>query len=99
MCSQRAETPLTPARRQAPERDADGNLAADPAAFPSGVLSLSRRVHALGLQFGMYSSAGFKTCQGLPASLGHEALDAARFASWEVRAFVLFAFITVACSR
>ena len=50
------------------------------------MLSLSRRVHALGLQFGIYSSAGFKTCQGLPASLGHEAIDAARFASWEVRA-------------
>ena len=48
------------------------------------MLALSRRVHALGLQFGTYSSAGFKTCQGLPASLQHEAEDAARFASWEV---------------
>ena len=77
---------LTPARRQAPARDANGDLVPNAAAFPSGMLALSRRVHLLGLQFGIYSSAGFKTCQGLPASLGHEARDAARFAAWEVRA-------------
>ena len=48
------------------------------------MLALSRRVHALGVQFGLYSSAGYKTCQGLPASLQHEVADAQRFASWEV---------------
>lgn len=48
------------------------------------MLALSRRVHALGLHFGTYSSAGFKTCQGLPASLQHEVVDAQRFASWEI---------------
>jgi hypothetical protein len=31
-----------------------------------------------------YSSATTKTCQGYPASLGHEAADAQQFAKWGV---------------
>jgi hypothetical protein len=31
-----------------------------------------------------YSSAGTKTCQGFPASLGYEEADAQTFASWGV---------------
>jgi hypothetical protein len=42
------------------------------------------RVHSPGLQFGIYSDAGLTTCAGYPGSLGHEADDAAIFASWGV---------------
>ena len=72
------------ARRQAAERTKRGELAPNATTFPSGMRALSDRVHAMGLQFGIYSSAGFKTCQGLPASLGHEKQDAASFAAWGV---------------
>lgn len=68
----------------APERDADGNLQADPERFPSGIKALADYVHANGLKLGIYSSAGTATCQHLPASLDHEEADAAKFAEWEV---------------
>jgi len=45
---------------------------------------LSDRIHELGLRFGIYTDAGTKTCQGLPASLGYEFRDARRFAEWGV---------------
>ncbi len=41
--------------------------------FPSGGASLSKKVHGLGLKFGMYSGAGYWQCGGLdknPGSLG-----------------------------
>ena len=41
-------------------------------------------VHARGLRLGIYSSAGTKTCEGLPASLDHEVADANKFAEWGV---------------
>lgn len=68
----------------APERDANGNLAPDPETFPNGVDDVADYVHALDLKFGIYSSAGTRTCQGLPASLGHEETDAQSFADWGV---------------
>lgn len=68
----------------APERDAEGRLQADPERFPSGIKAIADHVHGLGLKLGIYSSAGTKTCQGLPASLDHEQTDAASFAEWEV---------------
>lgn len=46
--------------------------------------SLADYVHSKGLKFGIYSSAGFKTCQGYPASLGLEEIDAALYAEWDV---------------
>ena len=60
----------------APERDADGNLQADPVRFPSGIKAVADYVHAKGLKLGIYSSAGTATCQNLPASLDHEEADA-----------------------
>jgi hypothetical protein len=39
--------------------------------------ALGRFLHERGLQFGIYSSAGFKTCEGRPASLGCAAFLAA----------------------
>jgi len=68
----------------APERAADGRLQADPVRFPSGMAALADYVHANGLKLGIYSSAGTKTCQGLPASLDHEEIDAVTFAEWGV---------------
>jgi alpha-galactosidase len=68
----------------APQRDADGRLQADPVRFPGGIRAVADYVHARGLKLGIYSSAGTKTCQGLPASLDHETTDAASFAEWGV---------------
>jgi alpha-galactosidase len=68
----------------APERDRSGDFIPDPAKFPSGIGALADRIHALGLRFGIYTDAGTKTCQGLPASLGYEFRDARRFAEWGV---------------
>jgi alpha-galactosidase len=68
----------------APERDSHGDFVADPEKFPSGIRLIADRVHALGLRFGIYTDAGTKTCQGLPASLGYEFRDARRFAEWGV---------------
>lgn len=68
----------------APQRDAQGRLQADPERFPSGIKALADYVHSKGLKLGIYSSAGTKTCQGLPASLGHEEIDARTFAKWGV---------------
>lgn len=68
----------------APERDAQGNLAADPKRFPSGIKALADYVHSKGLKLGIYSSAGTKTCQGYPASLDHEEQDAKTFAAWGI---------------
>ncbi|MEU4246655.1 ricin-type beta-trefoil lectin domain protein [Amycolatopsis sp. NPDC026612] len=65
-------------------RDADGNLVADPAKFPGGLKALGDYVHARGMKFGIYESAGTETCQHYPGSLGHERADANRFASWGV---------------
>lgn len=66
------------------ERDAEGHLVADPAKFPSGIKALSDYIHSLGLKFGMYSCAGYKTCANYPASYGYEFTDAQTFAAWGV---------------
>ncbi|KAI6716727.1 alpha-galactosidase B [Diplocarpon mali] len=56
----------------------------DPSKFPTGILGTARKIHALGLKLGIYSSAGTGTCAGYPASIGYESIDAATFAAWEV---------------
>jgi len=66
------------------ERDAQGNLVADPAKFPSGMKALADWLHANGFKFGIYSCAGNLTCGGYPGSWGHEFQDAMTFASWGV---------------
>lgn len=52
--------------------------------FPDGMSGTADKVHALGLKYGMYSSAGTMTCGRYPGSLGYEAIDAATFAEWGV---------------
>ncbi|WTG86686.1 NPCBM/NEW2 domain-containing protein [Kitasatospora sp. NBC_01560] len=69
-----------------PERNAAGDLVPDPVRFPHGIKALADYVHGKGLKFGIYSSAGTKTCdvKGFPGGLGHEQQDARLWASWGV---------------
>lgn len=69
-----------------PARDAAGNLVADPVRFPHGIKAVADYVHGKGLKFGIYSSAGTKTCNtaGFPGGLDHERQDANLFASFGV---------------
>ena len=66
------------------DRDANGDIVADPKHFPSGMKALADYVHAKGLKFGLYSDAGTKTCQGRPGSRGYEFQDARQYAAWGV---------------
>ena len=43
-------------------RDAQGNIVADPARFPSGIKALADYVHSQGLKLGVYTDAGRMTC-------------------------------------
>src|SRR3954454_6674972 len=69
-----------------PSRNSAGNLVPDPARFPNGIKALADYVHGKGLKFGIYTSAGTKTCNkaGFPGALNHEQQDANLFASWGV---------------
>jgi alpha-galactosidase len=53
-----------------------GRIQEDTKNFPSGIKALSDYVHSKGLKFGLYSSAGTKTCQGRPGGLDFEEIDA-----------------------
>jgi alpha-galactosidase len=66
------------------DRDAQGNIIADPKRFPSGMKALADYVHSKGLKFGLYSDAGTLTCQKRPGSRGYEFQDARQYASWSV---------------
>lgn len=66
------------------ERDAQGNLVADPDKFPSGMKALGDFLHERGFKFGIYNCAGAQTCAGFPGGLGHEYQDARSYASWGV---------------
>jgi alpha-galactosidase len=69
-----------------PQRNAQGNLVPDPVRFPNGIKAVADYVHSKGLKFGIYTSAGTKTCNvaGFPGGLGREQQDANLFASWGV---------------
>jgi alpha-galactosidase len=69
---------------QAPQRDAQGNILADPTRFPSGIKVLADYVHSKGLKLGIYSDVGGKTCGGRPGSRDHEIQDAQAYAAWGV---------------
>jgi alpha-galactosidase len=66
------------------ERDANGDLVADPKKFPNGMKAFADYVHGKGLKFGIYNCAGNKTCAGYPGTRGHEYQDARLYASWGV---------------
>ncbi|WP_327321887.1 NPCBM/NEW2 domain-containing protein [Streptomyces sp. NBC_01210] len=69
-----------------PQRDTNGKLVPDPVRFPNGIKAVADYVHSKGLKFGIYTSAGTKTCNtaGFPGGLGHEYSDAQQFADWGV---------------
>ncbi len=69
-----------------PERDENGKLVVDSERFPSGLEALGEYIHSKGLKFGIYTSAGTKTCNtaGFPGALGYEYSDAQQFADWGV---------------
>ncbi|MFF8313975.1 NPCBM/NEW2 domain-containing protein [Streptomyces lydicus] len=69
-----------------PTRDGNGKLVPDPRRFPHGIKAVADYVHSKGLKFGIYTSAGIKTCNsaGFPGGLGHERSDAQQFADWGV---------------
>ncbi|MEJ8646784.1 NPCBM/NEW2 domain-containing protein [Streptomyces sp. MS1.AVA.3] len=69
-----------------PTRDGNGKLVPDPQRFPHGIKAVADYVHSKGLKFGIYTSAGIKTCNpaGFPGGLGHEKSDAQQFADWSV---------------
>jgi len=73
------------------DRDASGNLQADPQRFPNGMKPVAEAIHRLGLKFGIYEDSGFATCgrfagSGQPDGGGkdHFLQDARLFASWGV---------------
>lgn len=67
------------------KRDAHGNLRGNRETFPGGMRELGRRIHALGLRFGIYTSAGPRICSHPhPGSMGHYRQDMRRFAHWRV---------------
>ncbi|WP_448697497.1 glycoside hydrolase family 27 protein [Mucilaginibacter sp. AW1-3] len=68
----------------AKERDAGGNLVADPVKFPSGMKALADYIHAKGLKFGLYNCAGTQTCAGYPGTRGYEYQDARLYASFDI---------------
>ena len=65
----------------APSRDNVTGALLPSHSFPSGFAALASSLHSRGLLFGMYSDAGFRTCQGLPGLLDSEDRDAAQFAA------------------
>lgn len=68
-------------------RDDKGRLQGDLTNFPSGMKKLVKDINELGFKLGLYSSNGTLTCEDLPASLGHEDIDALTFALWGVEFF------------
>jgi alpha-galactosidase len=66
------------------ERTGNGDLQPDPAKFPRGIKPVIDELHGMGLQAGIYTDAGVRTCLGMPGSYGYEERDAELFASWEV---------------
>jgi len=75
---------------EAETRSSSGEFQADPSRFPSGMPALADWLHARNFSFGIYTSLGYSVCNlgghatHPPGSYGHDAADAATFASWSV---------------
>ncbi|CAG8587951.1 6018_t:CDS:2 [Ambispora gerdemannii] len=66
------------------KRNWRGEILSDNSKFPSGMKELAKYIHERGLLFGIYSSAGYWTCQRRPGSLLREDTDAQAYADWGV---------------
>ena len=66
-------------------RDEENNntIVVDPH-FPNGLKPLIDYAHSKGLKFGLYSDAGYYTCQLRPGGYGYEEIDAKTYADWGV---------------
>ncbi|KAI6137301.1 glycoside hydrolase superfamily [Pisolithus sp. B1] len=60
-------------------RNSAGDIVANQTKFPSGMKALTDSIHALGLNAGIYSDAGWFTCQLYPGSYQNEERDARLF--------------------
>ena len=69
---------------EAKDRDAAGNIVADPKKFPHGMKALGDYLHSKGFKFGIHNCAGTKTCADFPGGRGHEYQDALKYAEWGV---------------
>jgi hypothetical protein len=67
-------------------RDASGCIVPDPAKFPRGIGPLAANLAASGIVLGIYTAISSRTCGGFWGSLNNEAVDAACFVSWGIRA-------------
>ena len=66
-------------------REPDGTPLADPLLFPEGMAAFASYIQSLGLQLGLYSAWGNRTCLGRQGSLGFEEQDAKAYAKWGAR--------------
>lgn len=57
------------------ERNAQGQMVADPSKFPDGMPAFSKQVNALGIKLAAYGDNGYETCGGYPGSYGYEEID------------------------
>jgi alpha-galactosidase len=64
-----------------PSRDSNGHIQADPAKFPSGIAAFSAAIKSKNLKFGVFSTAGTKSCISGAGSLTYEQADASDFAA------------------
>jgi alpha-galactosidase len=70
---------------EARHRTRGGYLKSDPQTFPGGMAELGRKIHAMGLKFGLYTSAGPTIClHPQPGSYPHYKRDFRTFAKWKV---------------
>ena len=65
-------------------RHKNGSIIPNSEAFPNGIKPLVDYAHSKGLKFGIYSDAGYYTCEGRPGSLGYEEIDAKTYAEWGI---------------
>lgn len=72
---------------QSSMRTPDGKLQGDLTRFPRGMKPLIEDLNKSGFKVGLYTSNGTLTCEDLPASLYHEAIDADTLAEWGVEYF------------
>ena len=63
-------------------RDSKGELQPNSTTWPHGFKAFGEFLSERGMELGIYTDAGPRTCQGCPASAGHEAQDMATFIGW-----------------
>ena len=65
-------------------RTASGALTWNKSKFPRGIPWLADQLHAMGLELGIYTAIGKRTCKGFPGSWAHYRQDTRTFVSWGI---------------